>query len=181
MQKSKPIPGHKIPTGVWLARNPRHILPHRGTAFFEVQAHNPNCHLPELPSAGTFTKLFSFPPKSDRWQMAISFLLSFLHFPLNVWCIGIIWLPLPIERCYLIIMTQEIKNRWTDLLTRLRCYSFISAGGNPFLSCCKDKHYLIIFQILEPLFMVFEGKRRHFCHPNTIFIHLFNNKVPIYK
>ena len=43
----------------------------------------------------------------------------------------------------------EIKNRWTDLLTRLRCYSFISAGGNRFLSWCKDRNFFCNFQIFE--------------------------------
>ena len=32
------------------------------------------------------------------------------------------------------------------MLTRLRCYSFISAGGNRFLSCCKDNHIFVNFQ-----------------------------------
>ena len=48
-----------------------------------------------------------------------------------------------------IIKLAEIKNRWTDLLTRLRCYSFISAGGNRFLSWCKDRNFFCNFQIFE--------------------------------
>ena len=48
-----------------------------------------------------------------------------------------------------IIKLAEIKNRWTDLLTRLRCYSFISAGGNRFLSWCKDRNFFCNFQFFE--------------------------------
>ena len=49
----------------------------------------------------------------------------------------------------------KIKNRWTDLLTRLRCYSFISAGENRFLSRCKHRHFSFIFQFFYPFSFLF--------------------------
>ena len=47
------------------------------------------------------------------------------------------------------------ENRRTDLLTRLRCYSFISAGGIRFLSSCKDNHIFINYQTLKVKFEYF--------------------------